>query len=54
MYEESWYQATLPIREGGLGLISDSNIAPVVYLSYIRYAIPLYYIYQFHYIYILF
>ena len=30
--EDSWCQATLPIREGGLGIISACNIAPTAYL----------------------
>ena len=31
--EDSWCQATLPVREGGLGIISACNIAPAAYLS---------------------
>ena len=38
--EDSWCQATLPIREGGLGIISECNIAPAAYLSSVSQAIP--------------
>ena len=37
--EDSWCQATLPIREGGLGIISACNIAPAAYLSSVSQAI---------------
>ena len=38
--EHLWCQATLPVREGGLGIISACNIAPAVYLSSESQAIP--------------